>query len=346
MEFFFRSIDRRWKKQLERGRYRALVFTPFVTPNTADLVIGKAGSRNCALYTRFRPLEFVMGLSSIWTLRKLRQADFPIFAVENLDANVVIVPKEFASVGSQSLTLSGTRGLEVSVAFTEPDRINTIQDRIGPWIAAARPVTEAMIENVEAFVRSHRSVATELATASARLAEEIEGVQPPSVTEATARLQMTIERYLSHESALTALIETALAESVWWDTHVYGPVLSPGFVNRLDVEDDEWILQFGSNTFAVERATRRCLQVLGRFARLSLGGVPWTEGELIERLVLQLQKSVENYSGREYEKYPLYDGVSMKFGAHSVDAEEYSRVILRELGVYSSFFRSGSAART
>src|SRR5436309_14025419 len=102
--YYFRSIDRRWRKEVRAARGHVLVFSPYLTSLTADLVLECTSPSRCEVHTAISVEAFASGASSIRTVAKLLRRGFPIFVVPALHANVIIVEDRFASIGSQILT--------------------------------------------------------------------------------------------------------------------------------------------------------------------------------------------------------------------------------------------------
>lgn len=144
-----RSIDRRWRKALGRAASAAKVFSPFITSNTAESVTAQLDGRASEIHTVFKVELFAMGSSSLSTLKKLIDQGHSLYHVERLHAKIVLVPGEFASLGSQNLTRGGTKNKEASAAFTDERRVKLIEKSIRPWIEARTPITSQMVSDME-----------------------------------------------------------------------------------------------------------------------------------------------------------------------------------------------------
>jgi phosphatidylserine/phosphatidylglycerophosphate/cardiolipin synthase-like enzyme len=117
MELYLRNIARRWKKEFSVEAERKLIFSPYVTSSTAESVVGQSGP--CEIHTEFSVELFASHASSLETLRLLMDRGHKLFHVTNLHAKVFLIPRQFASVGSQNLTLGGTTNREASVVLQD-----------------------------------------------------------------------------------------------------------------------------------------------------------------------------------------------------------------------------------
>ena len=147
-----RSIDRRWRKELGRAAPGAKVFSPFITSNTAESVTAQLDGRTSEIHTVFKVELFAMGSSSLATLRNLINQGHSLYHVDGLHAKIVLIPGEFASLGSQNLTRGGIVNKEASAAFTDARQVNLIAKSVQPWIEARTPITLQMIADMEIFL--------------------------------------------------------------------------------------------------------------------------------------------------------------------------------------------------
>lgn len=90
-----------------------------------------------------------MGSSSLATLKNLIDQGHSLYHVERLHAKIVLVPGEFASLGSQNLTGGGIKNNEASAAFTDARHVKLIEKSVQPWIEARTPITPQMIADME-----------------------------------------------------------------------------------------------------------------------------------------------------------------------------------------------------
>ena len=154
VEILTSRLTRRWQSGLVGGS-PSRIFSPFVTSETAERVLGHLGG-NCELYTVFSPDNFVTGASSIGCLRRLARAGCHIYHVEGLHAKVALGGPEFATIGSQNLTAGGEQHKEMNVVLSSADQVSAIASAVEPWIAERVRVTLEHIELMEKFVRPYR----------------------------------------------------------------------------------------------------------------------------------------------------------------------------------------------
>src|SRR5690606_20384957 len=100
----------------------------------------------CEVHTIFEPEVFVTGASSIRTLKRLAVAGIPLFSLTDLHAKVIVVPGQFASIGSQNITAGGTTRLEANVATADAEKVDAIWREVKPWMKERKPITVEMIE--------------------------------------------------------------------------------------------------------------------------------------------------------------------------------------------------------
>lgn len=144
-----RSIDRRWRQELGRAATAPKVFSPFITSTTAESVTAQLDGRASEIHTVFKIELFAMGSSSLATLKKLIDQGHSLYHVERLHAKIVLVPGEFASLGSQNLTRGGIKNKEASAALTDARDVKLVEKSVQPWIEARTPITPQMIADME-----------------------------------------------------------------------------------------------------------------------------------------------------------------------------------------------------
>ncbi|MEX2374143.1 MAG: phospholipase D-like domain-containing protein [Dehalococcoidia bacterium] len=144
-----RNPVRRWKAEIERAEEASMILSPYVTSSTAETVLKAWAHERPTLYTLFEPLLFASGASSLRTLKRILEDGCSVYHVPDLHAKIVLVPGTFCSIGSQNLTASGTRRKEASVTIRDPGQLKKVLDSIQPWLEAAQPVTEEMVDDLQ-----------------------------------------------------------------------------------------------------------------------------------------------------------------------------------------------------
>jgi hypothetical protein len=151
IEYYFQgNLDKRWEKELAKASGRVLVFSPYLTPDTALRVLDCINDRKSSeIYTRFDPQDFINGSSSLTTLKQLSSLNINIYKIQDLHAKLIIVPGNFASIGSQNLTYKGTLNKEATVVITEPIEVAKIEQYVQEWLVNRQLITDRMITNLE-----------------------------------------------------------------------------------------------------------------------------------------------------------------------------------------------------
>lgn len=174
---YLRSVIRRWKRDLGNASEKVLIFSPYLTSDTAELVLRSAPPEICEVYTLFSAEHFANGGSSIRTLRTLTKEGFPLYELPRLHAKIVLISGLCASIGSQNLTRGGTTNKEATVIMTDPKEVARLERDLKPWLASRRRITPEMISDVEALlpklVRKFRLFQKETAAVDKRVQTEI-----------------------------------------------------------------------------------------------------------------------------------------------------------------------------
>jgi hypothetical protein len=314
--YYFRSIDRRWRKELRKARLRVLVLSPYVTSPIAQLVLKCASPKICQIYTTFCDDTFASGASSLKTLKKLMQGGYSIYSLEGLHAKVVIVDHTFASIGSQNLTTMGASNLEATVAITNAGDIAAIADRIHPWLDKATLITGHMLADAEDRVR------------------KLEKRLKASRREAWAQRYhaAVINHFGNGNISKEMAMECIRRSAVWFRRDTEWPaVLIPGEARRVTGSDGDWRLKLGGNVLHISWALQRCLATIESCASDLISGKPWSKEELRKRLRSDVCRSVTNRKGHEYSNYPLREGRDLVFGNHGIDVNWFTSVLLESL---------------
>lgn len=101
MELYIgRSIDRRWRKELESIQDAPKIFTPYITSTTAESVLNRPHGEKSEIHIVFKAELFASGSSSLETVKRLAEQGHSLFHVKDLHAKIILVPDQFASIGS------------------------------------------------------------------------------------------------------------------------------------------------------------------------------------------------------------------------------------------------------
>lgn len=172
VELFLKNVVRRWTREI-RDSARLIILSPYITSSTADTVTAQATPNTTEIYTLFSAELFLNQSSSVNTLRKLKTRGFNLFALENLHAKIVLVPDQFVSIGSQNLTLRGTKNREGTVAFSDSQLVDQVFSELAPWLAEATEITDEMLTTMESGVKPHLDLYQTLLEIAGRIDEEV-----------------------------------------------------------------------------------------------------------------------------------------------------------------------------
>ena len=143
---------------MARATHKVLVFSPYLTSETAELVLRAVPAALCEIYTTFCAETFASGGSSIRTLRLLVDESFAIYELDGLHAKIILISGHSVSIGSQNLTRGGTINKEATVFLTAPAEVARVEKALAPWIAAKTPITAEMIADMESRLPRLRKI--------------------------------------------------------------------------------------------------------------------------------------------------------------------------------------------
>ena len=154
MELYVKSIANRWRKEMRRATAKAYILSPYITSSTADSVLAHLGESAChpEIYTTFSAELFASKASSLRTLKAMVDKEYPLYHLPNLHAKIILIPGTFASIGSQNLTLAGTRNKEASIALLGPRITKKLEAELLPWLEERIPITAEMIADMEQLI--------------------------------------------------------------------------------------------------------------------------------------------------------------------------------------------------
>ena len=146
VKLYVRSVARRWQKEMSSASCSPQILSPYITPATANTVVLRASKNVCEIYTLFEAEVFANGASSLKTLKSFVENGHSVFHLPRLHAKVLLLPNQFATIGSQNLTGAGTHNKEASVAFADEQTVKRIEALLAPWLTERIEVTLEMIE--------------------------------------------------------------------------------------------------------------------------------------------------------------------------------------------------------
>lgn len=349
-DFYLRSIDRRWKKEIASAEDAIIFLSPYLTSNTANLVLREANPKIIQIYTVFSFQNFVSGSSSIKTLRQLKNKGIQLFHLEKLHAKVLIIDKKFASLGSQNLTFGGTRNKEASITISQAEQVIKLNKLVESWLVDAISISDEMIAKAEDLVNSLQEkiapILNEITCAEEQYWYEL---RLEEMQKRIPKVRQTLRRYIRSAGERSIDEETArffIRNSAWWLRHPSGyAVRAPRHQDNVYGSDPDWKIDFGANTFLVGRAIQRCLNTVDFTLEKISTGELITLDNVRDTMFYNITGAVANYEGFEYEGYysAIEDNRDMVFGTQSIDIEDFIRCVMELTGFESLFTVSDSA---
>ena len=344
-EVYLRSIDRRWKKELEKADGKVTIFSPYLTSSTAEAIITKVPSTNCEVYTRFSVENFASGASSIKTLRNLFDAGYALFHLPRLHAKIVLVSERLATIGSQNLTANGIRNREASLLINSQDEVREIEEALEPWLIERQTISAEMVSDVERLLPQVRRLFLSSRRAANDLEKKIwlfeldrERQKEEERKRSNRRIRRRNRRIAEARTTVTPLIAITdvprelairfIEESAWsYFTRNGLPTPAPDHSHRMDGVHGDWKLKFGANTFLVGQAISRCASTIDRYLAAIKQGHDQNRDELVEKLKFNVRGAVANQNG-EYQGYYPVRGNHMMFGNQSINVNDFIQFAL------------------
>ena len=290
-EYFLSTVHDRWRQALALATppTKILVFSPYLTSDTAETVLGGATGQGCFIYTRFSARLFAEGGSSLPTLKLLAERGCQLFDLPAIHAKMIIIPDSFASVGSQNLTHGGTQNNEATVVITDPAEVAIIRQQAEKWIVDAIPISLEMIEDMAARLPDLKAQLDALHNQLAGIDEEVRQ------REEQRQAAMKVERYrqsvfervrerIGQFSQGTdihlGLAKACIRASAYWERQSYDIVPARRDADRIvttspgrstivfdqtwpeSLYDSNWQLRYAGKAFLVGKAIRDCLNAM------------------------------------------------------------------------------------
>ncbi|WP_431023941.1 phospholipase D-like domain-containing protein [Halomonas sp. H5] len=335
IEFYLKSIDRRWKKEASNSVESVLFLSPYVTLNTAALVLKNAHPKISQLHTVFSFYNFASGASSVATLRRLKEQGCKIFHLEGLHAKISINDKSFASIGSQNLTLRGTKNKEGTVVIKDEDKISELKSLVDGWTKDSVPITEFMLDEAESLIAPYKKDLEDIIQ-SLSISEDLfwEKLAVDKMRKKVPLVKKNIEKFICQGTYSNISIDVAryfARNSAWWLRHPSGrPVRAPGYEDKIYGESPDWRIGFGANEFMIGIAISRCLATLDEAVNNISAGRKINREDVERGFFYDITGAVANYEGVEYEGYysAIAGGRDMVFGTQSIDIKDFIDCLL------------------
>lgn len=343
IEFYLKSIDRRWKKESANSVESVLFLSPYATSNTAALVLKNADPKISQLHTVFSFYNFASGASSVATLRKLKDKGCKIFHLEGLHAKISINDKSFASIGSQNLTFRGTKNKEGTVVIRDKDKISELKDLVDAWTKDSVPITDSMLDKAESLIAPYEKDIEYIIRSLSRIENlfwEEHAIE--EMKKNIPLVKKNIEKFVCQGAFSNISLDIAkyfARNSAWWLRHPSGPVRAPRYENKIYGKSPDWRIGFGANKFMIGIAISRCLATLDEAVKNISAGYKINREDVEKEFFYNITGAVANYEGEEYEGYysAIEDGRDMVFGTQSIDIKDFINCLLR-LTEYDKLF--------
>jgi len=339
--FIGTSLISRWQEAVENASGRVRVFSPRLTHASVLDVLGNANPATTDVYTRFSAMSFLSGESNLGGFRWLLNNGFNVYSIPELNASVLHIDGEFASIGSLQIAEREVEAIEASVVFSEPEAVDAVLEMVQPWMERATRIDHEDVNDAEAFVNRHESRFSTILDGAIEIDRRFLFVEvdeedvPVRPSNAVIRSEI---RQLLEMGALESydVAQDLVWKSAWWVDHPSGPVRAPKMARHVYIssEGDESWIDYGANTFLVGRALIRVLRALDSCLRDGPGdGVCAIDGFWQDAVDL-VQASVMNVNGQEIS-YPVTDdhgSLDLVFGAHSIDVNDFIEGVLDLVG--------------
>lgn len=259
---YARSVIRRLKEEIRQYPQNVLLLSPYLTSDTAELVIGSADPATAKVYTVFSAENFASGASSLRTLGRLLALGYNVFNLPKLHAKVVVA-KNFASIGSQNLTRGGVTNFEASVILSDFHSVMLLRRKISVWAQKAELITPAMLNDIKVFLpalrRQHRNFAVQSDLANSHIREkerqrELEYQRDLKIKSAIRRKREQVQKaFQSPEVRLSSSIGAHLERKPIYDSFDDYWTLSR---DRPDTSFLSWLNPTDGSPIALEKRDR------------------------------------------------------------------------------------------
>ncbi|MEG4024434.1 phospholipase D-like domain-containing protein [Microcoleus sp. S13C4] len=137
------------------------------------------------------------------------------------------------------------------------------------------------------------------------------------------------------------LAKEFIRESAYWDHPSGSLVRARKHAERIyDTYRNNWVIDFGGNSFLVGAAIYRCQQALLEFLERAECRDVMPILQLREQLELIVRGAVSNHAGDEYNGYYPVDDNFMRFGTQAINIYDFVNLIFSKAGIDDSLFDS------
>lgn len=128
------------------------------------------------------------------------------------------------------------------------------------------------------------------------------------------------------------LAQQLVEQSAYWHGHPSGrPVSAPSHSSRIYFGSIGWAIDFGANTFLIERAFDRSEKILIEYL-YTLGDGSFEKKEAVSRMRRAVRASVSNHIGDIYDSYWSDNGF-LVFGTQAIKVDDFINAIFENIGL-------------
>ncbi len=363
-----RDVSPEWYKAARLAQEGVEAFFPYVS--SCQLASAIPDHVPIQLYTRFDAEVFASGASSFSVVKRLfARPGLRLFGLAELHAKILLVDRRFVSVGSQNLTVRGTKNLEATLFSDGLHNATEVYESTANWKSKAFEVNSDMLAAMEAAlpylrklyaaflkeahkcneqVQFHREEARRRREKIAKEKARVEQLQTEASTAYVLKrreLLHAIDDFcpdgrVSEEFAKEFIEYSAWTKNSWG----HGPRPAEGAArNVFHVPGLGWCWNCGANInrhkLAVSFAILECKRIIGDICDDSTYIETHPYGEILERLKNAVWSCVAD-SNHQWNKdwYRCEDNCLM-FGYHKINLCDFVQRILEYLPVKEVYER-------
>lgn len=342
-EYFASNVVRTWKKLIKNAKNEVWIFSPYLSSSTAETITLSSDCSKIKIFTKFSLYDFITGASSLKTLKKLHLNGIEIFQIDNLHAKLIIIDDEIISIGSQNVTLGGTKNKEVTIITKNDTDLYKLIDKVEDWVNESTEINIKMIEYAELIVRKEKKDIDIVLNQIRMLDKNFERkyVQN-SIKSEIPNIREKIQQLRDTKNALNLTEQQAkklIADSAWWLKHRYGPCRSPRDAEIVKWKYGRWQIHIcgGANGINISGAVNRILSFVTNLLLEIEEDTLIDLNTLTQNMKRAITYSVINSNDDEYYLYDSLEGQDVLFGSHSIDYIDFNRSLFEIIGFLDSY---------
>lgn len=140
--------------------------------------------------------------------------------------------------------------------------------------------------------------------------------------------------YSEAEEIPEDIVRDLVRNCVWWFSHPSGkPVRAPKHAENVYHDGDQWVIDFGANSFLPEMAIRVSASRIRQQLDEILKGAEYDRDLLLSQIKRAVSRCVTNHRGDVYEGHYPSQGNDLVFGVTSVDTQDVADYLIRWSGL-------------